>query len=73
MPKTLSAKYYQKNKENLQQKARKRYLNNKKKKSDNVVVKVTKISQKMKNRNLFRIEKNIIEQEKTLYNYKKVF
>ena len=73
MPKTLSAKYYQKNKENLQQKARKRYLNNKKKKSDNVVVKVTKISQKMKNRNLFRIEKNIIEQEKTLYSYKKVF
>ena len=73
MPKTLSAKYYQKNKENLQQKAHKRYLNNKKKKSDNVVVKVTKISQKMKNRNLFRIEKNIIEQEKTLYSYKKVF
>ena len=33
-----------------------------------------KISQKMKNKSLLSIEKNIIEWEKTLYyNYKKVF
>ena len=46
----------------------------KKKKRDNMVVNVTKISQKMKNKSLLSIEKNIIEQEKTLcYNYKKVY
>ena len=46
----------------------------KKKKRDNMVVNVTKISQKMKNKSLLSIEKKIIEQEKTLYcNYKKVY
>ena len=50
------------------------FLKKKKKKSDNMVVNVTKISQKMKNKSLLRIEKNIIESEKMSdYNYKKVF
>ena len=41
---------------------------------DNMVVNVAKISQKMKIKILLSLEKNIIEQEKTLYdNYKKVF
>ena len=39
-----------------------------------MVVNVTKISQKMKNKSLLSIEKNIIEREKMLYyNYEKVF
>ena len=52
MSKNLSAKYYQENKERLQKKARERYQNLSKQekgnKSDNMVVNVTKISQKMK-------------------------
>ena len=60
MYKNLSIKYYQRNKD---QRKRKR------KKSDNMVVNVTKISQKMKKINWLTIEKN-----KTLYyNFKKVF
>ena len=64
MSKNLSAKYYQENKERLQKKARERYKNllkEEKEKKDNVVVNVTKISQKMKNKSLLSIEKNIIE------------
>ena len=39
-----------------------------------MVVNVTKISQRMKNKGMLSIEKNIIEWKKTLYyNYKKVF
>ena len=39
-----------------------------------MVLSVTKLSQKMKNKSLLSKEKNIIEQEKMLYyNYKKVF
>ena len=39
-----------------------------------MVLSVTKLSQKMKNKSLLSIEKNIIEREKMLYyNYKKVF
>ena len=46
----------------------------KKKKSDNIVLNVTKISQKMKRMYWLSIEKNIIKSEKILYhNYKKVF
>ena len=46
----------------------------KKKKSDNMIVSVTKISRKLKNKSLLSIEKNVIEWEKTLYyNYKKIF
>ena len=55
----LSAKYYQENKETLHKKACKRYqnLSEEEKKSNNMVVKVTKISQKMKNKSLLSIEK----------------
>ena len=39
-----------------------------------MVVKVTKISQKMENESLFSIDRNIIEWEQTLYyNNKKLF
>ena len=51
MPKNLSAKYYQKDKERLLRKARERYQNfseKKKKTSSNMAVNVTKISQNMK-------------------------
>ena len=51
MSKLLPPKYYQKNKERLQKKNAcediKIYLKNKKKKSGNMVVNVTKISQRM--------------------------
>ena len=61
MSKNLSVKYYQliENKE----RPRERYQNLSKegKKSNNIVVNVTKISQKMKNRSLLSIEKNVIE------------
>ena len=63
MSKNLSAKYYQENKERLQKKARERYQDlskEEKNKSSNMVVNVTKISKKMKNKSL-SIEKNIIE------------
>ena len=62
--KNISAKYCQENKEKLHKKACERikiFLKNKKKKSDNMVVNVTKISQKMKNKSLLSIEKNIME------------
>ena len=51
MSKNLSAKYYQENKERLQKKACERYQNlskEEKEKSDNMVMKLTNISQKMK-------------------------
>ena len=60
MSKNLSAKYYQEIKERLQKKAHEKYkifLKKKKKKSDNMVMNVTKISQKMKNKSLFSIKK----------------
>ena len=60
MSKTLSAKYYQENKERLQKKLVKDikiFLKNKKKNRNNMVVHVTKIFQKMKNKNLLSIEK----------------
>ena len=63
MSKNLSAKYYQENKERLQKKASERYQNlskEEKEKSDIMVASVTKISQKMKNKSLQNIEKNII-------------
>ena len=43
------------------------FLRKKKKKNDNMVVSVTKISQKMENKSSLSIEKNILEQKKTLY------
>ena len=62
MFKYLQAKYYQNNKERLQKKAGERYqhfLMKKKKKSGNTVVNETKTYQKMKNKNLLSVEKNI--------------
>ena len=63
MSKHLSGKYYQENKERLQKKACERYqnLSKEEKKSNTMVVSSTKISQKMKNKSLLSIEKNIIE------------
>ena len=78
MSKTLSAIYYQENRERLQKKASERYQNlskeKRRKKSDNMVVNVTKMYQNMKSKSLLSIEKNIIEREKTIYyNNEKVF
>ena len=53
MSKNSSHKYYQENKERLQKKAVKHikiFARKKKRKSDNMVVNVTKISQMMKNK-----------------------
>ena len=61
MSKTLSAKYDQENEEKLQNKGFKRYQNfsiEEKKKNDIMVVNVTKISQKMKNKSLLKLEKS---------------
>ena len=62
MSKKLSVKYYQENKEILQKKLMKDikiFLMKKKKKSNNMVVNITKIFQKMENKSLLSIEKNI--------------
>ena len=62
MYKNLLAKYYQGNKERLRKKLMKDikiFLKKKKKKGTNMVVNVTKISQKMKNNSLLSKEKNI--------------
>ena len=63
MSKNLSAKYYQENKERLQELVKdiKIFLKKKKKYNNNMVVNNTKISQIMKNKSLLSIEKNIIE------------
>ena len=67
MSKNLSAKYYKENKERLQKKLAKNtkiFLKKKKKINDNMVVNVTKTSQKKKNKSLLSIEKNIIDTER---------
>ena len=64
MSKNLSAKYYQENKERLQKKACEICQNPSKEekgKNNNMVMNVTKISQKIKNKSMFSIEENIIE------------
>ena len=64
MSKNLSVKYYRENKERLQNKSRERYQNlskEEKEKSKNMVVNITKISQKRKNKSLLSIEEKIIE------------
>ena len=63
MSKTLSAKYYQENKERLQKKIVKdiKIFLKKNKKSSNMVANVTKISQTMKSKSFLSVEKNIIE------------
>ena len=68
--------YFQENKERWQKKACERYqnLSKKEKKSNNMVVNVTKVAQKRGEKSLLSIEKNIIEWEKMWnYNYKTVF
>ena len=58
--KNLLAKYYQENRKRLQKKLLediKIFLKKKKKNSDNMFMKVTKISQKMKNKKLFEYRK----------------
>ena len=60
MSKNLSAKYYQEDKESLQKRLVKNikiFQRKKKKKSDNIVVNVIKISQKMKTKSWLNIEK----------------
>ena len=65
MSKTLSAKYYEENKERLLKELVKDIKNlskeEKEKQSNNMVVNVTKTSQKMKSKSLLSIEKSIIE------------
>ena len=63
MPKCLTARYYQENKERLLKNLVKdiKFFLKKKKKSNNLVMKVTKISQKIKNKSLLSIGKNIME------------
>ena len=64
MSKTLSAIYYQENKEILQKKYCERYQNlskEEKQKNGNMVVNVIKVSQKMESTSLLSIEKNVIE------------
>ena len=77
MSKNFLANYYQENKERLQKKLVKDikiFLTKKKKKSNNMVMNITKNFSKMKKINWLTIEKNIIKRVKTLYyNYKKVF
>ena len=61
--KNLSAKYYQENKKDYK-KAHEKYQNlskEEKEKNGSMVMNFTKISQKMKNKSLLSIEKNIIE------------
>ena len=70
MSKTLSAIYYQENKEILQKKSCERYQNlskEEKQKNGNMVVNVIKVSQKMESTSLLSIEKNVIEWEKIPY------
>ena len=69
--KNLPSKYYQENKERLNaqlNRAREKYQQFSKekkiKKSDNMVVNVTKIPQKMKNRSLWSIEKILKNERK---------
>ena len=64
MSKKLFAKYYQENKERLPKKLlkyTKTFAKNKKKDSGNMVVNVTRIPQRVKNKCLLNIEKNIVE------------
>ena len=70
MSKNLSAKYYQENKERLQKKLVKDikiFLKKKKKKSNNMAVNVTKMSQKKKKINYFSIEKNTLKEKKIIF------
>ena len=62
MPRNLSTKYYQDNKERIQKKVSWKisvFPKKKKKKSSNMGLSNIKISRKMKNKNSLRIEKKI--------------
>ena len=75
MSKNLSAKYYQENKERLQKKLVKDikiFLKKKKKKSNNMAVNVTKMSQKKKKINYFSIEKNTLKEKKIIFQARKL-
>ena len=64
MSKFLTAKYYQENIERLEKKLAKDIKNlskQEKKKKNNMVTNIRKISQKMKNKNFLSIEQNITE------------
>ena len=64
MPKSSSAEYYQDDKESLQKRLAKDknfFLKKKKKTSDNMVVKDTKIFQKTKSKSWFSIDKDVIK------------
>ena len=64
MSKNSSTKYYQDNKKTLQKRDRERYQTlskEEKEKNNNMAVNDTKISQKMKNKSLLSIEKNVIK------------
>ena len=73
----INIKYYQENKERLQKKVVediKLYLKKKTKKSDNIVMNITKISQKMKKNKLVEYRKKCnIKKKRFISNYKKVF
>ena len=77
--KKLFGKYYQANKNDYKRKLAKHFKDiniflKKKTNSDNMILNVTKLSQKMKIKSFLNIEKNLIERQKTLYhNDKKVF
>ena len=69
MSENVSAKYYWENKERLQIKAREKdqiLFKEEKKKSNNMVMNVTKISQKMKNKRLMIIKKKYKMRKNTL-------
>ena len=74
MHKCLSAKYYQENRKRLQKKLMKGIkIFLKRIKSNYMVINVTRISQKIKNKSSLSVEKkNILESEK-MHNYKKLF
>ena len=68
--KTLSAKYYKENKERLQKKLAKGikiFLKTNRKKPSDMVVNVTQISQKMKNKCLCSIEKILWNEKRSYY------
>ena len=73
----INIKYYQENKERLQKKVVediKLYLKKKTKKSDNIVMNITKISQKMKKNKLVEYRKKYnIMKKRFISDYKKVF
>ena len=77
MSRNWSAKYYQESKERLHKKLMKDikvFLKEERKRNDNMVVNVTKTSQKMKNKSLLSIEKEYYRMKKmTYYNYQKLF